>query len=96
MILIAEQEGNVDVINIGDQHGVKGIGFSLRKATERYTSKAYEVAIDATYGTNQWNMELVSLLTESDGVGFPLGYVLLSSTDEITELQRFKQQQNSF
>ena len=58
------------------------MGFSFRLAVAQHAN-AKEVGIDATYRTNRKNMELVTLMANKDGVGYPLGYMLMSSTEEI-------------
>ena len=71
MSIICENADKDDVIKFSEDLGVKGIGFILRSALDLHGGNAYKVAIDAKYKTNQKNMELVSLMTEADGVGFP-------------------------
>lgn len=77
--------GEVEAINISSINGVCGIGFSINSALRNFASITTEVGIDGTYKTNKKNMELISLITEIDGVGFPLGYALLTASEEISE-----------
>lgn len=62
--------------------GVNALGFSFPNAMAKHAGTT-EIGMDATYKTNQKNMELFSVIANMDGVGFPLGYLLLSATEEI-------------
>ena len=55
----------------------------MKKIMERLVPVAEEIGVDATYNTNQSNMELVSVLAQHDGVGFPVAYMLMTATNEI-------------
>ena len=53
---------------------MRGLAFFCREAMETLSSSVKEVAMDATFGTNNAGMDLFALLAEVDGTGVPLGY----------------------
>ena len=53
---------------------MRGLAFFCREAIDTLSSSVKEVAMDATFGTNNAGMDLFALLAEVDGTGVPLGY----------------------
>lgn len=82
-ILLAENVDSIKELIINRSGGVKVIAFLMKKSMERLVPVAEEIGVDATYNTNQSNMELVSVLAQHDGVGFPVAYMLMTATNEI-------------
>jgi hypothetical protein len=53
---------------------VRGLAFYINDSISVLSSHAKELAMDATYGTNNKGMELFAVLAEFDGAGVPLAY----------------------
>ena len=56
---------------------VRGIGIFCNSVVKKLASSTKELAIDATYGTNNIGMDLFAVLAEVDGAGVVLAYLLL-------------------
>ncbi|KAH8922378.1 hypothetical protein BT69DRAFT_1220360, partial [Atractiella rhizophila] len=81
--LLEEQEG-IDVLSIGlEANGVEAYAFLDREMVKELGPTLVEAAMDATYKTNKENLELFTVMAEVDGMGFPLGYMLLSATEKL-------------
>jgi hypothetical protein len=53
---------------------VRGLAFYINDSIRVLASHAKELAMDATYGTNNKGMELFAVMAEFDGTGVPLAY----------------------
>ncbi|KAH8656329.1 hypothetical protein BGZ61DRAFT_500287 [Ilyonectria robusta] len=53
---------------------LRAIAFYVSDAIRILASRAKELAIDATFGTNNMGMDLFAVLAEVDGTGVPLAY----------------------
>jgi MULE transposase domain len=56
---------------------VRGLAMFLKKPMRTLASEAKELAMDATFGTNNAGMDLYAVLAEVDGAGIPLAYLFL-------------------
>jgi hypothetical protein len=56
---------------------MRGLAFYISGAIERLVSHVKELAIDATFGTNNMGMDLYAVLAEVDGTGVPLAYCFI-------------------
>ncbi len=57
----------------------RGFAIYIRKSMATLASEAKELAVDATYGTNNAGMQLFAVLAELDGTGVPLAYLFLET-----------------
>ncbi|KAI0991919.1 hypothetical protein K3495_g16268, partial [Podosphaera aphanis] len=66
---------------------LRGLAIYIRGTMTTLVSKARELVIDATYGTNNSGMSLFAVLAELDGTGVPLCYLFLGikSPDECSK-----------
>ena len=53
---------------------VRGLAFYINDSISVLSSHDKELAMDATYGTNNMGMELFAVLAGFDGTGVPLAY----------------------
>lgn len=58
----------------------QGLGLYINEAITNLAQKTKELAIDATYGTNNAGCELFAVLAEFDGTGVPLAYLFVQKT----------------
>jgi hypothetical protein len=57
----------------------RGLAIYIRRSMSMLASETKELAMDATYGTNNAGMELFAVLAELDGTGVPLAYLFLET-----------------
>ncbi|KAI0996216.1 hypothetical protein K3495_g11965 [Podosphaera aphanis] len=55
---------------------VRAYGFYIRASVDALSGTTREIAIDATYGTNNAGMELNAVLAELDGNGASMAYLV--------------------
>ncbi|CAG8678213.1 23664_t:CDS:2, partial [Gigaspora margarita] len=79
---------NVNIMFNLNDNGITAIALSIDELINLVGTTAVEIGIDATYNTNNLNLELYSILAEVDGMGFPLAYMLLTTTTAIIEKAR--------
>ncbi|KAK4698903.1 hypothetical protein P7C70_g7366, partial [Phenoliferia sp. Uapishka_3] len=60
-------------------------GFLFEDIIDLIRRNSSAAAVDATYKTNSANLELVALMLELEGVGYPVGYLLMSATEKLDE-----------
>lgn len=77
-VLLEELDGDYSYL-IFHMGNFRALAFYVN-ASISSLSEAKEIAIDATYGTNSEGMELCAVLAELDGVGVPLGYLLINKS----------------
>jgi hypothetical protein len=58
---------------------VRGMAFYISDSISALTSRTKELAIDATFGTNNMAMTLFAVLAEVDGTGVPLAYCFMDT-----------------
>ncbi|KAI0992757.1 hypothetical protein K3495_g15428, partial [Podosphaera aphanis] len=58
---------------------LRGLAFYIRATMDALVSRAKELVIDATYGTNSSGMSLSAVLAELDGTGVPLCYLFVGT-----------------
>lgn len=56
---------------------VRALGFYINDSIRELALRAKELAMDATFGTNNAGMQLFAVLAEVDGTGVPLAYCFL-------------------
>ncbi|KAI1004260.1 hypothetical protein K3495_g3950 [Podosphaera aphanis] len=60
---------------------VRALGFYIRASIDALSGTTREIAIDATYGTNNAGMELYAVLAELDGTGAPMAYLFVEKNN---------------
>ncbi|KAI0991931.1 hypothetical protein K3495_g16256 [Podosphaera aphanis] len=60
---------------------VRALGFYIRASIDAFSGKTREIAIYATYGTNNAGMELYAVLAELDGTGAPMAYLFVEKNN---------------
>ncbi|KAI0992617.1 hypothetical protein K3495_g15568, partial [Podosphaera aphanis] len=60
---------------------VRALGFYIRASIDALSATTREIAIDATYGTNNAGMELYAVLAELDGTGAPMAYLFVEKNN---------------
>ncbi|KAJ7850525.1 hypothetical protein B0H14DRAFT_3664816 [Mycena olivaceomarginata] len=79
--LLREYLDDVDVFEPEDvPDGVEMVCWGMKRIAEPLKGKIVEVGVDATYNTNSKHLELYSIMAEQEGAGFPLSYLLLSTS----------------
>ena len=68
---------------------VRGLAFYISEAISTLTTRAKELAMDATFGTNNAGMDMFAVLAEVEGTGVPLAYCFpLNVQSGVTLLNR--------
>jgi hypothetical protein len=68
---------------------VRGLAFYISDAIGTLTTRAKELAMDATFGTNNAGMDMFAVLAEVEGTGVPLAYCFpLNVQSGVTLLNR--------
>ena len=62
---------------------LRGLALFARKPMSCLRSRAKELAMDATYGTNNAGMNLFAVLAEMDGTGIPLAYCFIGKIPSV-------------
>ncbi|KAI1001077.1 hypothetical protein K3495_g7120 [Podosphaera aphanis] len=60
---------------------VRALGFYIRASIDVLSGTTREIAIDATYGTNNAGMELNAVLAELDGAEAPMAYLFVEKNN---------------
>ncbi|KAI0997413.1 hypothetical protein K3495_g10769 [Podosphaera aphanis] len=60
---------------------VHALGFDIRASIEVLSGTTREIAIDATYGTNNAGMELHAVPAELDRAGAPMAYLFVEKNN---------------
>ena len=60
---------------------VRALGLYIRASIDALPGTTREIAIDATYGTNNAGMELYAVLAELDGTGAPMAYLFVEKNN---------------
>ena len=58
---------------------MRGLAYFCREVISTLLLSVKEVAMDATFGTNNAGMDLFALLAELDGTGVPLAYCFVET-----------------
>ncbi|KAJ7787334.1 hypothetical protein B0H14DRAFT_3580477 [Mycena olivaceomarginata] len=89
--LLEQHPDDVDIFQPEDiPEGVEMLCWGMKKIATPLKGKIVEVGVDATYNTNSKHLELYSIMSEQDGAGFPLSYLLLSTASSIDQGKRTK------
>ena len=67
---------------------LRGLALFVRESMSSLHSEAKELAMDATFGTNNAGMDLFAVLAEVDGTGVPLAYCFLGITPSADGVRR--------
>ncbi|KAJ7168967.1 hypothetical protein C8R46DRAFT_1350427 [Mycena filopes] len=89
--LLEEHTDDVDIFEPQDvPEGVEMVCWGMKNIAAPLKGKVVEIGVDATFNTNSKHLELYSIMTEHDGAGFPLSYLLLSTASSIDQGKRTK------
>lgn len=81
-LLLTEVE---DISHAVYSHGnVQALAIFINKAMQTLASSTKELAMDATYGTNNAGMTLYAVMAELDGSGVPIVYCFLKTTTSVS------------
>ena len=61
---------------------VRGLAFYINDSISVFSSHAKELAMDATYGTNNKGIGLFAVLARFDGTGVPLAYCFVDVSED--------------
>ena len=67
---------------------VRGLAFYINDSIQVLASRAKELAMDATYGTNNKGIELFAVMAEFDGTGVPLAYCFVDVFEDNGKCER--------
>ena len=80
-ISLLNEETNLYAHQILTSGHLRGLAIFI-KASISHLQSAQELAIDATYGTNNSALNLFAILAEHDGTGVPLAYLFLGNSSQ--------------
>ena len=67
---------------------LRGLALFVRESMSSLHAEAKELAMDATFGTNNAGMDLFAVLAEVDGAGVPLAYCFMGITPSVDGVRR--------
>ncbi|KAJ7054819.1 hypothetical protein C8F01DRAFT_994868 [Mycena amicta] len=82
-------------VDVPEMEGTKAIAFVLPEILWKWGGRVRELALDSTFETNKSQYEVYAALGELAGSRFPLGYLLLKTTKDVSANIRSRNTQDA-